>query len=58
MIGLGANQPADAVYPMCIADADGKPLNEEKNYVIHFSKDQLPPMGAFWSLTMYDAQGY
>lgn len=58
MIGLGANQPEDAVYPMCIADADGKPLNAERNYVIHFSRDQLPPVGAFWSLTMYDAQGY
>jgi hypothetical protein len=59
MVGLGANQPEDAVYPMSVADADGKPLNaENNNYVIHFGKDQLPPVGAFWSLTMYDAQGF
>lgn len=58
MIGLGANPPEDAVYPLCIADADGKPLNAENDYVLHFDKDELPPVGAFWSLTMYDAEGY
>lgn len=58
MIGLGANQPEDAVYPMCVADADGKPLKAENDYVLHFAKEEVPPVGAFWSLTMYDAQGY
>ena len=58
MIGLGANQPDDAVYPMCVADAEGKPLKADNNYVLHFAKEELPPVDAFWSLTMYDAQGY
>lgn len=58
MIGLGANQPEDAIYPMCIADADGKPLKGENKYVLHFAKSELPPVSAFWSLTMYDAEGY
>lgn len=58
MIGLGANQPEDAIYPMSIADADGKPLKGEYNYVLHFAKEKLPPVEAFWSLTMYDAEGY
>src|SRR5262249_35141221 len=58
MVGLGANQPEDAIYPLCLADADSKPLKGENNYVLHFAKDELPPVSAFWSLTMYDAKGY
>ena len=58
MVGLGANQVDDAVYPLNIGDADGRPLLGEKNYVLHFSKEQLPPADAFWSLTMYDASGF
>jgi len=58
MLGLGANQPADAIYPINIADADGKPMNGDNNYVLHFSKEELPPVEAFWSVTMYDAEGY
>jgi hypothetical protein len=58
MVGLGANQPEDAVYPNNVADADGKPVTGDNRYVIHFAKDQLPPAKAFWSLTMYDAGGF
>ncbi len=58
MIGLGANQPQDAIYPLNVGDADGRPLRGENSYVLHFSKDQLPPVEAFWSLTMYDADGF
>ena len=56
--GLGANQPEDAVYPLNISDSDGRPVMGENKYVLHFSKDELPPVDAFWSLTMYDAEGY
>ncbi len=56
--GLGANQPEDAVYPAVVADADGAPLAGENKYVLHFSKEQLPPVTAFWSLTLYDGEGY
>lgn len=58
MVGLGANQQEDAIYPLNLGDADGKPLRGENNYILHFSKEQLPPVGAFWSLTMYDADGF
>jgi hypothetical protein len=58
MVGLGANQPEDAVYPLCIGDAEGKPLMGENNYVLHFEKSELPPTLAFWSVTMYDAQRF
>ena len=58
LVGLGANQPDDAIYPLLLADADGKPLKGESRYVLHFSKEELPPVGAFWSLTMYDEGGF
>jgi hypothetical protein len=58
MAGLGANQPEDAIYPLNVADADGKPVVAENNYVLHFAKSELPPAAAFWSLTMYDAEGF
>ncbi len=58
MIGLGANQPEDAIYPLCVSDAAGNPLEGSNNYVLHFEKGHLPPVDAFWSITMYDAEGF
>jgi hypothetical protein len=58
MAGLGANQPADAVYPNNVVDADGKPVTGDNKYILHFAKEELPPAAAFWSLTMYDAEGF
>jgi len=58
LVGLGANQEADAIYPLNVGDADGKPLVGENRYVLHFEKAELPPVGAFWSVTMYDADGF
>jgi hypothetical protein len=55
---LTANQPQDAIYPMIVRDAEGRAPVGEHNYVLHFAKGALPPVGAFWSLTMYDAQGF
>jgi hypothetical protein len=56
--GLGANRVEDAIYPNTDEDADGKPLLGSNTYVLHFTRDQLPPVGAFWSLTAYDRDGY
>ncbi len=58
MVGLGANQPEDAIYPMNVADADGQPMEGANKYVLHFTKAELPPVNAFWSVTMYDAEGF
>ncbi|WP_030988745.1 DUF1254 domain-containing protein [Streptomyces sp. NRRL WC-3744] len=58
MVGLGANQPEDAVYPVLGVDADGEPLVGERDYVLHFDADEMPPVSAFWSVTMYDAAGF
>jgi hypothetical protein len=58
MVGLGANQPEDAIYPLNMADSDGKPLNGANDYVLHFDRSELPPVDAFWSVTLYDSQGF
>jgi|HubBroStandDraft_4_1064222.scaffolds.fasta_scaffold34323_2 hypothetical protein len=58
MVGLGANQPDDAIYPINFADADGKPVVGQHKYVLHFSKEEIPPVNAFWSVTMYDDAGF
>lgn len=58
MIGLGANPPEDAIYPVNVADEAGNPLMGEHDYVMHFEKTELPPADAFWSITMYDAEGF
>ena len=56
--GLGANVPEDAVYPLNIGDKDGKPLDGASNYTVHFDKGALPPVDAFWSITLYDPHGF
>jgi hypothetical protein len=56
--GLGANPPDDAVYPVLATDADGEPVTGENDYLLHFDADALPPAGAFWSVTMYDGEGF
>jgi hypothetical protein len=51
---LGANVSEDAIYPTTLTDSDGKPYESGKKYVIQFPKGRLPPVRAFWSLTMYN----
>jgi len=53
-VGLGANLPEDAIYASTRTDADGRPLDGDASYVLHFDKNQLPPARAFWSLTLYN----
>jgi hypothetical protein len=57
-LGLGANLPEDAIYPLNIGDAAGKPLDGASKYTTHFDKGATPPVGAFWSITLYDAEGF
>jgi hypothetical protein len=58
MVGLGANPPEDAVYPLTFVDDDGKPLDASSKYVLRFKKDEIPPVNAFWSITLYDNEGF
>ena len=43
-LGLGANLPEDAIYPLNLADETGKPLDGANNYTIHFDKGATPPV--------------
>lgn len=57
-VGLGANTPPEAVYPTALADSSGALLNGAHSYRITFRRGQTPPNRAFWSLTMYDLNGF
>ena len=57
-VGLGANLPEDAIYPLNLGDESGKPLDGANNYKIHFDKGTTPPADAFWSITLYDQEGF
>ncbi|HEY5805293.1 MAG TPA: DUF1254 domain-containing protein [Lysobacter sp.] len=54
LIGLGANLQTDAIYPHAVADSDGQPLSGANRYTMRFEKGQLPPVKAFWSITVYN----
>jgi hypothetical protein len=55
--GIYGNDAAEAVYPLCRADSAGNPLDGSRHrYTLTFAKDQLPPVNAFWSVTMYDGK--
>ncbi|GGF41760.1 DUF1254 domain-containing protein [Subtercola lobariae] len=56
--GLGCNLPEDALYPGTAIDDTGELLDGEHSYVLHFEAEELPPADAFWSLTMYDEEGF
>ena len=55
---IAINLPQDALYPSSTANATGAPLSGANNYVVHFAKNETPPVNAFWSLTMYDTKNY
>lgn len=54
MFEIGMNLPEDAIYP----DTATSPLDGHNKYVIHFAKGRLPPLNEFWSITVYDLQGF
>ena len=56
--GLGANLPEDAIYPINLADDTGRPLDGANKYKLHFDKGDTPPVNAFWSVTLYDNEGF
>ncbi|HWE48704.1 MAG TPA: DUF1254 domain-containing protein [Bryobacteraceae bacterium] len=56
--GLGANPPEDAIYMSCAQDSTGEALDGSHKYRIHFDKGNLPPVRAFWSITMYGSDGF
>jgi hypothetical protein len=53
-MGIYGNSKEEAYYTAYVADADGQTFDGTKRYLIHFTKEQLPPVKFFWSMTMYN----
>ena len=55
ILGIYGNSKAEAMYPLYTVDAAGEKLDATKNhYTLRFAPGQMPPVNAFWSVTMYD----
>ena len=56
-LGRYTNSKEEALYPLYLSDAEGKPLDgSAANYVLKIGPEELPPVNAFWSITVYDSQ--
>lgn len=53
VIGIYANSAEEAMYPVLSTDSDGAKLTGANKYTLTFEPGQLPPVNAFWSVTMY-----
>ena len=54
VLGIYGNTAAEALYPNSSNDSAGAPLTGASKYTYKFAPGQLPPVNAFWSLTMYE----
>jgi len=51
--GIYGNSKDEAIYPLLVLDNEGQKLDGSKQYTLRFAPGQLPPVNAFWSMTMY-----
>jgi len=54
VLGIYGNTAAEAIYPSSSNDSSGTPLTGAHSYTLRFAPGQLPPVNAFWSVTMYE----
>ena len=54
VLGIWGNTAAEAIYPGLYVDADGQKLDGAHTYTLRFEPGILPPVNAFWSMTMYE----
>lgn len=55
---IGVSVREEAIYPIGRTDADGEPLHGDRRYRIHMPADNLPGVKGFWSITLYDDNGF
>ena len=54
VVGIWGASAEEAIYPTYYVDSENQPLNGANKYTLRFEPGQLPPVNAFWSLTMYE----
>ena len=54
VLGIWGNSKQEAMYPAYAVDANGQKLDGANRYTLRFAPGHLPPVNAFWSLTMYE----
>jgi hypothetical protein len=54
VIGIYGNSKEEAMYPVYFTDASGQKMDGSHQYTLRFAPGQLPPVNAFWSLTLYE----
>lgn len=58
-VGLGANPREEAIYMNAARDGSGRLLDgSSRAYVLRFEPDGLPPVRAFWSVSLYGDDGF
>jgi hypothetical protein len=53
VLGIYGNSKLEAMYPFYAEDDAKQKLDGAHRYTVRFAPGQLPPVNAFWSLTMY-----
>jgi hypothetical protein len=53
VLGIYGNSKQEAIYPVYFIDSEKKPADGANRYTLRFAQGQLPPVNAFWSVTMY-----
>jgi hypothetical protein len=54
VLGIYGNSKDEAIYPVYFVDSARKPLSGANAYELRFAPGDLPPVNAFWSLTLYE----
>ena len=54
VLGIYGNSKDEALYPVYFVDSGNQQLDGANRYTLRFAPGQLPPVNAFWSLTLYD----
>ena len=54
VLGIYGNSKDEAIYPLYFVDSAKKPLSGANRYELRFAPGDLPPVNAFWSLTLYE----